>query len=177
MVALYRLDVFFETPAYNSRRGYISAIIETFDASRNIFRLPGLEAMMTPLDFAAITGLPSSQYVLQTGAAPAGFTLTQFFGGRLPPSVSDGTTSIPMARLLDGFRREWTAYEQMTEEELGGVFRAFLLYFVGMTLFPTGKKSTVNRRWAHLLMATPEELGQLDWSGAAYAYLMHYVRR
>ncbi|XP_058192087.1 protein MAINTENANCE OF MERISTEMS-like [Rhododendron vialii] len=117
---------------------------------------------VTPLDFAAITGLRvggdpipyDSSLVLDDAAL-------RWFLGRVPRH-SGGMAA------YEQFVEYWD-HEPATDEEVAQMARAYLVYMFGASLFPN------RRSWVHLCylagLADLGQAGRFDWGGAALCTL------
>ncbi|KAH7864252.1 hypothetical protein Vadar_027471 [Vaccinium darrowii] len=138
-------------------RKLIRALVERWWDTTNTFHFRFGEMTITPLDFAAITGL-------RVGGEPIPFdselyldhaTIEHYLGRRLG-GIDPGVRYT----VLVGF---WD-HEPGSEEEARQMARAYLLYLFGASLFPN-RQGMVHLGWLPALEDL-ETAGRFDWGGA-----------
>ncbi|KAI8551106.1 hypothetical protein RHMOL_Rhmol06G0159300 [Rhododendron molle] len=148
-------------------RPVVRALAERWWDTTNTFHFSFGELTVTPLDFAAITGL-------RVGGDPIPFDIAtgrqaafqrEMLGYELKAEADDAK----YAQLL-GFWTERLPTDRVEEEQMA---RCFLLYLLGASLFPNRR----NRVHLSLLPALRDvgEIARFDWGGAAlgtcYAFM------
>lgn len=145
-------------------RVQLTALAERWRDTTNTLHLRFGEVTLTPLDFAAITGL-------RVGGVPIPFDMSlhedpaalTYFLGRVPQMNDKGMVRYQW--LFDNF----VEHRCTTENDFKHVARAFLLYLFGVALFPN-KDCRVH---LHYLAAMKDfsVIKDYDWGGSALATL------
>ncbi|XP_058213858.1 protein MAIN-LIKE 2-like [Rhododendron vialii] len=146
----------------------LTALAERWWDTTNTFHLPFGEATLTPLDFAAITGI-------RVGGDPIPFDIglyknrsaLVYFLGRVPDMTDTGTVR------YSWFYETFKKHPCVMERDYEHVARAFLLYLFGAALFPN-KDSRVHLHY----LAGMKDLSTVkdyDWGGAALATLYGHM--
>lgn len=149
-------------------RMQLTALAERWWDTTNTFHLPFAEATLTPLDFAAITGI-------RVGGNPIPFDTRLY---RKPDALIYFLGRVPEMKGKGLVRYQWLYknfkdHQCTTEEDFKHVARAFLLYLFGVALFPN-KDGTVNLHYLPAMrdLATVKDY---DWGGAALATLYGHM--
>ncbi|XP_058195415.1 uncharacterized protein LOC131311843 [Rhododendron vialii] len=146
----------------------LTALAERWWDTTNTLHLPFGEATLTPLDFAAITGI-------RVGGNPIPFDMglyknkaaLVYFLGQVPDMTDAGTVR------YSWFYKTFKKHKCVTERDYEHVTRAFLLYLFGAALFPN-KDSRVHLHY----LAGMKDLSTVkdyDWGGAALATLYGHM--
>jgi hypothetical protein len=138
-------------------RRLIRALVERWWDTTNTFHFRFGEMTITPLDFAAITGLRvggepipfDSELYLDTAAV-------EHYLGRRPGGIEPGVRYTVLVDFWD--------HEPGSEEETRQMARAYLLYLFGASLFPN-RQGVVHLGWLPALESL-ETAGRFDWGGA-----------
>ena len=151
-------------------RKLVRALVEHWWDTTNTFHFRFGEMTITPLDFAAITGL-------RVGGDPIPFDSGLFLDrAAVRHFLGRDMGDEPSVR-CDHLPAIWD-HEPESAEEARQMARAYLLYLFGSALFP-GRKSHVHLGLLPAL-ADLEAAGRFDWGGAAlctlYVFLGSVVR-
>lgn len=159
-------------PRMGADRFVVRALAERWRDTTNSFHFRFGEMTVTPLDFAAITGL-------RVGGEPIPFdsglytdeAALRHYLGRVPSRTD-------LMVKYTQFPRYWD-HEPATETEAAQMARAYLLYLFGATLFPN-RRSEVHLGWLPALEDL-ERAGRFNWGGAGlstlYSFLGSFTRR
>ncbi|XP_030945395.1 uncharacterized protein LOC115969900 [Quercus lobata] len=140
----------------------IIALSERFWDTTNTFHFPGIgEVMLTPLDFAVITGLRIGGERIEVNDNLTNCDVERLLGG-LPPKGSELNVKL-----------SWLVKHLRGIEDVEMCVRSFMLLLIGQVLSPnTG--STVSLRYLASL-ENVDDIGKYDWGGMTYATLLHYM--
>lgn len=146
----------------------LTALAERWWDTTNTLHLPFGEATMTPLDFAAITGI-------RVGGSPIPFDVELYknrdalvyFLGQVPEMTEAGTVR------HSWFYQTFKKHTCNTQRDYEHVARAFILHLFGVALFPN-KDSRVH---LHYLAAMKDlsTVREYDWGGAALSTLYGHM--
>ena len=140
----------------------IIALSERFWDTTNTFHFPGIgEVMLTPQDFAVITGLRIGGERIEVNDNLTNCDVERLLGG-LPPKGSELNVKL-----------SWLVKHLRGIEDVEMCVRSFMLLLIGQVLSPnTG--STVSLRYLASL-ENVDDIGKYDWGGMTYATLLHYM--
>lgn len=152
----------------------MTALIERWWDTTNTLHFPFGEATLTPLDFAAITGI-------RVGGDRIPFDMDLYKNskdlahllGRVPDDIS-GSGTVRYRWFYEQFQEDMKSGRSfVTETDFEQLARAFLLYLFGATLFPS-KDSRVH---LHYLAAMRDfaTVKDYNWGGAALATLYGHM--
>lgn len=152
----------------------LTALAERWCDTTNTLHLSFGEATLTPLDFAAITGIrvggkliPYDMKLFKKHSA------LEYFLGRVPKKISDAGT-VKYTWFYECFQNDMkTGRVYATKQEFEQLARSFLLYMFGAALF-SNKDSRVHLHYLGA-MNNLAAVKDYDWGGAALATLYGHM--
>lgn len=157
---------FMKIPPLRTSGNFLGAVAERWNGDTNTFHLPFGEATITPMDFFMLTGLPMDGTPVVTQKTPDDDRIHELIGDL--PHRSSNTAYIRW--IIENFKGSVIS----TQKERVQHARAFIWALLGGVILCNGS-DRVQLCYLELLAEFPHN--RYDWGGAAYAHLLHSLRR
>ncbi|XXG63506.1 hypothetical protein AAC387_Pa05g1681 [Persea americana] len=157
---------FMKIPPLRTSGNFLRAIVERWKGETNTFHLPFGEATITPMDFFMLTGLPMDGSPVTFNKIPDDNRIRELIGD-LPRRRCN---TLYIRWIIKNFQSGIIK----TDKERLQHARAFILALLGGVILCNGS-DCVHVGYLELLVEFPQN--KYDWGGAAYAHLLHSLRR